>query len=149
MYNKVSQVPHEGQADFKVSSNGIKTAIQVVASDNFVDNLLISYQDLLKFFPYEACFNCTRGIVRGPPPPGPTPGFDLYKRGELGLCKDGLQGMFQLIKLLLLHRAGDSELLMFVWDTRMVELKGLGAMPGICRPESSFTSQIKRCCSPH
>lgn len=42
-----------------MSSNGIKTAIRVVASDNIGDNMLISNQDLLKFqiipinFPYE------------------------------------------------------------------------------------------------
>ena len=52
-------VPHQGQADFEVSGNGVKTAIRVVASDNIGDNMLISYQDLLKFqvmqitFPYE------------------------------------------------------------------------------------------------
>ena len=42
-------VPHEGQEDFEVSSNGIKTAIWVVASGNIRDNMLISYEDLLKF----------------------------------------------------------------------------------------------------
>lgn len=53
-----NKVPHQGQADFKVSSNGVKTAIRVVASDNIGDSRLISYQDLLKFhiipvnFPY-------------------------------------------------------------------------------------------------
>ena len=41
--------PHQGQANFKVSGNGVKTAIRVVASDNIGDNMLISYQDLLKF----------------------------------------------------------------------------------------------------
>ena len=46
-------------ADFEATSNGIKTAIRVVVSDNIGDNMLIAYQDLLKFnvihanFPYE------------------------------------------------------------------------------------------------
>ena len=54
-----NRVLHQGQADFEVSGNGVKTAIRVVASDNIGDNMLISFQDLLKFqvipinFPYE------------------------------------------------------------------------------------------------
>ena len=54
-----NRVSHQGQADFEVSGNRIKTAFRVVASDNIGDNMLISYQDLLKFqvipinFPYE------------------------------------------------------------------------------------------------
>ena len=46
-------------ADFKATSNGVKTAIRVVVSDTIGDNMLIAYQDLLKFnvihanFPYE------------------------------------------------------------------------------------------------
>ena len=52
-------VPHQGQADFKVSGNRVKTANRVVASDNIRNNMLISYQGLLKFlvipinFPYK------------------------------------------------------------------------------------------------
>ena len=42
-------VLHQGQIDFQVSSYGIKTTIWIVASDNIGDNMLISYQDLLKF----------------------------------------------------------------------------------------------------
>ena len=54
-----NHVPHQGQADFDVLGNGVKTAIRVVVSDNIGDNMLISYQDLLKFqvipinFPYK------------------------------------------------------------------------------------------------
>ena len=54
-----NRVPHQGQAEFEVSRNGIKTAIRVVASSNIRDNMLNSYQDLLKFqiipinFPYK------------------------------------------------------------------------------------------------
>ena len=54
-----NRAPHQGHADFEVSGNEVKTAIRVVASDNIGDNMLISYQDLLKFqvipinFPYE------------------------------------------------------------------------------------------------
>ena len=50
-----NRVPHQGEADFGVLGNGVKTAIRVVASDN----MLISYQDLQKFqvipinFPYK------------------------------------------------------------------------------------------------
>ena len=46
-------------ADFEATNNSIKTAIRVVVSDNIGDNMLIAYQDLLKFnvinanFPYE------------------------------------------------------------------------------------------------
>ena len=39
---KQNGVPHQGQADLEASSNGIKTAIRVVASDNIGDNMLIS-----------------------------------------------------------------------------------------------------------
>ena len=44
-----NSVPHQGMADFEATSNGIKTAIRVVVSDNIGDNMLIAYQDLLKF----------------------------------------------------------------------------------------------------
>ena len=53
------KVSHGGLADFEVSSNGVKTAIRMIVSDKIGDNMLISYQDLLKFqvipqnFPYE------------------------------------------------------------------------------------------------
>ena len=46
-------------ADFYATSNGVKTANRMVASANIGDNMLIVYQDLLKFnaihviFPYE------------------------------------------------------------------------------------------------
>ena len=46
-------------ADFNATSNGVKTAIRVVVWDNIRDNMLIAYQDLLKFnvihanFPYK------------------------------------------------------------------------------------------------
>ena len=49
----------QGMADFEATSNGVKTAIRVIVSDNIGDNMLIAYQDLLKFnvihanFPYE------------------------------------------------------------------------------------------------
>ena len=52
-------VTHRGQSDFEISGNGVKTAIRVVTSDYIGDNMLISYQDLLKFrvmpitFPYK------------------------------------------------------------------------------------------------
>ena len=45
---------------FYAMSNGLKTAIRVIASSNIGDNMLITYQDFLKFnaihvnFPYEA-----------------------------------------------------------------------------------------------
>ena len=54
-----NSVPHQGMADFEATSNGVKTAIRVVVSDNIGDNMLIAYQDQLKFnvihanFPYE------------------------------------------------------------------------------------------------
>ena len=54
-----NRVPHQGQTYFEVSGHVVKTAIRVLASDNIGDNMLISYQDLLKFqvipinFPYE------------------------------------------------------------------------------------------------
>ena len=54
-----NSVPHQGMADFEATSNGVKTSIRVVVSDNIGDNMLIAFQDLLKFnvihaiFPYE------------------------------------------------------------------------------------------------
>ena len=54
-----NSVPHQGMADFEATSNGVKTAIRVVVSNNIGDNMLIAYQDLLKFnvihanFPYK------------------------------------------------------------------------------------------------
>ena len=54
-----NSVPHQGMADFEATSNGVKTATRVVVSYNIGDNMLIAYQDLLKFnvihanFPYE------------------------------------------------------------------------------------------------
>ena len=32
-------------ADFEATSNGVKTAIRVVVSDNIGDNMLIAYQE--------------------------------------------------------------------------------------------------------
>ena len=46
-------------ADFYAKSNGVRTAVRVVVSANIRDNMLIAYQDLLKFeaihinFPYK------------------------------------------------------------------------------------------------
>ena len=46
-------------ADFYAKSNGVRMAIRVIVSENVGDNMLIAYQDLLKFqvidinFPYE------------------------------------------------------------------------------------------------
>ena len=54
-----NQVPHQGMADFYAKSNRVRTAIRVVVSANIGDNMLIAYQDLLKFqvihidFPYK------------------------------------------------------------------------------------------------
>ena len=54
-----NSVPHQEMANFEATSNGVKTSIRVVVSDNKGDNMLIAYQDLLKFnvihanFPYE------------------------------------------------------------------------------------------------
>ena len=36
-------VGHGGQADFEISSNGIRTVIRVIVTSNIGDNLLISY----------------------------------------------------------------------------------------------------------
>lgn len=36
-------------ADFYATSKGVKTTIRVVASTNIGDDMLIAYQDLLKF----------------------------------------------------------------------------------------------------
>ena len=44
-----NQVPHQGIADFYAKSNGIRTTIRVIVSENIGDNMLIAYQDLLKF----------------------------------------------------------------------------------------------------
>ena len=58
-YVRKNSAPHQEMADFEATSNGIKTAIRVVVSDNIWDNMLITYQDYLKFnvihanFPYE------------------------------------------------------------------------------------------------
>ena len=40
-----NSVPHQGMADFEATSNGVKTAIRVVVSDNIGDNMLIAYQE--------------------------------------------------------------------------------------------------------
>ena len=44
-----NQVPHQGMADFYAKSNDVRTATWVVVSANIGDNMLIVYQDLLKF----------------------------------------------------------------------------------------------------
>ena len=44
-----NQIPHQGMADFYSKSNGFWMAIRVVVSANIGDNMLIAYQDLLKF----------------------------------------------------------------------------------------------------
>ena len=44
-----NSVPHQGVADFEATSNGVNKAIRVVVSDNKGDNMLIAYQDQLKF----------------------------------------------------------------------------------------------------
>ena len=41
-----NSVPHQGMADFEATSNGVRTAIRVIVSDNIGDNKLIAYQNL-------------------------------------------------------------------------------------------------------
>ena len=58
-------VPHQGQADFEVSGNRVKSAIRAVAFYNIGNNMLISYQDLLKLnFPYKVLtYTVSAGVM--------------------------------------------------------------------------------------